>query len=558
MSEMIKQFRAARNANCGLVAIETADYAQTINTISREVVGKGDYVIPKLRWDFVEGCAGINEPGKQLDDILFPRNLTGQKPPSNDPTVFLKALAQKKVVEKQPEPDPNHPYQQQQPILVQSNEPLIYHHTIIFVLNAQRYIDSAGVVQGIWNLRDLFKQVHCTLVLLSPTTVKLPKELSSDFFFIHDPVPRPEQIKSIITELLGPDGISGHVPEGKDMEDAVNACLGLSDFCVEQNIALAYNHEEGKLNIEELWQNKRELIRQQQGLEVNTSGKRFEELGGLSNVKQFLQRAVSGKRKYKTVVFIEEIDKIFAGAGTNGGPGDSSGVTQDQLGVVLDFMQENKILGVLLLGPPGTGKSELAKAAGVEINVPSIKFDLGGCKGSLVGQSEQNTRSALNTIRAVSDGDAIFIASCNRLDSIPPELRRRFSAAFFVDLPNEEERKAAWDIWKKNYDVPNSDSLPKGADIGWSGAEIAQCCMYASQLNLTLEEASIYIAPVALTSKEQIEGLRRGANGHFLSAHAPGFYEYWPINPEQNRPVVLEQERLATEKPKRRTLSKYE
>ena len=53
------------------------------------------------------------------------------------------------------------------------------------------------------------------------------------------------------------------------------------------------------------------------------------------------------------------------------------------------------LLGVLLLGVPGTGKSAFCNALGNETGRPTLTLDLGVLMGSLVGANEQNIRQAL-------------------------------------------------------------------------------------------------------------------------------------------------------------------
>jgi hypothetical protein len=52
--------------------------------------------------------------------------------------------------------------------------------------------------------------------------------------------------------------------------------------------------------------------------------------------------------------------------------------------------------GVLFVGPPGVGKSLCAKAVSWDWKLPLIRMDIGKIMGSLVGQSEQNIRKALD------------------------------------------------------------------------------------------------------------------------------------------------------------------
>jgi len=56
-------------------------------------------------------------------------------------------------------------------------------------------------------------------------------------------------------------------------------------------------------------------------------------------------------------------------------------------------------------------------------------------KGSLVGESERRLRAALSVVDAVSQGQALFIATCNSIGALPPELRRRFTLGTFLLRP---------------------------------------------------------------------------------------------------------------------------
>jgi SpoVK/Ycf46/Vps4 family AAA+-type ATPase len=58
--------------------------------------------------------------------------------------------------------------------------------------------------------------------------------------------------------------------------------------------------------------------------------------------------------------------------------------------------------GVLLAGPPGTGKSASAKAIGSVLGLDLIRFDISRVFGSLVGQSEANDKAAMNIIKSVA------------------------------------------------------------------------------------------------------------------------------------------------------------
>ena len=57
---------------------------------------------------------------------------------------------------------------------------------------------------------------------------------------------------------------------------------------------------------------------------------------------------------------------------------------------------------MLLLSPPGCGKSQFCKSLGKEVGRPVLILDVGSLMGSLVGQSEERTRQALRIIDAMA------------------------------------------------------------------------------------------------------------------------------------------------------------
>jgi SpoVK/Ycf46/Vps4 family AAA+-type ATPase len=150
--------------------------------------------------------------------------------------------------------------------------------------------------------------------------------------------------------------------------------------------------------------------------------------------------------------------------------------------------------GLLILGIPGTGKSLTAKAVATVFQRPLLKLDAGRLYGGLVGQSEGNLRSVIETAEAIapcvlwldeiekgfsgskssgmSDGGTssrvfgsfiswmqektkpvFVVATANDVTQLPPEFLRkgRFDELFFVDLPNQQERDLIWRIQIAKY-----------------------------------------------------------------------------------------------------------
>ena len=142
--------------------------------------------------------------------------------------------------------------------------------------------------------------------------------------------------------------------------------------------------------------------------------------------------------------------------------------------------------GVLLMGVPGCGKSFSAKMVASQWHLPLFRFDLGEIYDKYIGETERKMREALEYIDNVapcvlwideiekalstssgesdvgnrvlgqflfwlqeSDAKVFLVATANSVSAMPPELFRkgRFSATFFLDLPNTREREQAIDLY---------------------------------------------------------------------------------------------------------------
>jgi hypothetical protein len=399
--------------------------------------------------------------------------------------------------------------------------------TVLFLSNAHRFWSDPAVVQGIWNMRDVFKANGASLVLLSIPGALLPPELVQDVFIIDEPLPGPQDLERILFELYRSAGLGA--PDPETSHKAVDALIGLGAFPAEQGAAMCLRKE--GLDLHALWERKRRVIEEIPGLSVWSGSETFDDIGGCNNVKRFLSAIVSGEEAPRVIVFCDEIEKAFAGTGT-----DTSGTKTEMMGTILSWMQDREADGVIFIGPPGAAKSCIAKATGNSAGIPTIAFDLSAMQNSLIGASGERLRAALSVIDAVSQGRSLWIATCNAITTLPPELRRRFTLdTYFFDLPTAEERLQIWNIYKSKFGVSGELTM----DDGWTGAEIKECCRKAYRLRLSLTEAAQYTVPVARSAAEQIKVLRQSASGKFLSASTPGIYAW-----DENAPTTSTSRRL--------------
>lgn len=226
--------------------------------------------------------------------------------------------------------------------------------------------------------------------------------------------------------------------------------------------------------------------------------------------------------------------------------------------------------GLVLIGPPGTGKSLFGKVIARTLEQPLVIADISSVFGSLVGESEKRMREMLQTIDAMeqcvvlideadkvwggandSTGDsgvtrrifgsfltwlqekesqAFVIMTMNRINGIPPEFLRkgRFDEIFYTDLPIEDERKAIFDIHLRKRGIEDLSSVCSEEEWhelvdqtdGFVGSEIEDVVKSARLASFTdrnvgvpnFEELLLAIketVTLSVLDKENIESIRK-------------------------------------------------
>lgn len=392
---------------------------------------------------------------------------------------------------------------------------------LLVLRNFHRFLTGIEVVQSLEHQLNQGKEQRTFVIVLSPI-VNIPVELEMQFVVIEHDRPSREQLAAIARAVATEDG---DYPEDPTEQDALlEAASGLTRFEAESACSLSLTRH-SRLVPETLWELKSQMLKKNGLLTLHRGGETFADLGGLEPLKSFCLRALRPRAQRDPL-------------------------TQPR--------------GILLLSPPGCGKSQFCKALGNETGRPTLILDVGALLGSLVGQTEQNVRQALKTVDAMGrcvllideiekalsgasggSGDSgvstrlfgtlltwlsehesdVFVAcSANDISKLPPEFSRaeRFDGIFFLDLPADKERKAIWKLYLEKFGLDAHQTLP--VDTDWTGAEIRSCCRLAKMLELSLIDAAKNVVPVARTAHESVERLRQWASGRCLSANTPGIY----------------------------------
>jgi len=219
--------------------------------------------------------------------------------------------------------------------------------------------------------------------------------------------------------------------------------------------------------------------------------------------------------------------------------------------------------GVLLVGVPGCGKSLSAKFIAANWSLPLYRLDLASIHGQYLGQSENRLKEALESADNASPcilwideiekglsgatgsndggtstrmvGQFLFwlqeslskvfvVATANDVSKLPPELLRRgrFDELFFVDLPEENERKDIINLYiaRNKLAEPSAEVLENLTTIseGFAGSDLESAvrdvAIQAVIHGDTYVTDEIYlkcfnnVVPLSKTAPEKIEAIR--------------------------------------------------
>ena len=360
----------------------------------------------------------------------------------------------------------------------------------------------------------------------------MPQKLREDATILTQGLPNMEEIRDFLKQVTERDqSLSKACAADPSLfENLAVAARGLDLVDLERAVRLLRISDASAGNdpVKALLENKRRIIQQSGIMELVVNVEGADNLGGMENLKEWLERRKSAFG----------LDAISSGVGLP--------------------------KGVLIMGIAGCGKSLFVKTIAAEWSLPLIRLDMATVYGGMFGTPETSLRMAFSTAEAVapcvlwideieagitshgfkSEGgsasrvlglfltwmqekrEPVFVAAtANAIEMLPAEVLRkgRFDEIFYVALPETPAREQIFRIHLsgKELDLSKFDiPLLAGSTRGFSGAEIEQAVnsavfeAHANKSPMTQQDLMVMISrtvPLSITMAEQIKKIEAWA-----------------------------------------------
>ena len=378
---------------------------------------------------------------------------------------------------------------------------------------------NKNVVQFLQNRLELFCSVDGRKVLIIAGDAQfdkaIPATLQKDFMQVAFSLPTEEEIAEVLGKIIKCEKTNPKfkVPSEQQTKELIDSAKGMSKQEIENAYSYSLVQHKGELQRKTIAGIRARDIENTAGLTISDSELKFDSLLGYDNMKIF----------------------------------------------TLDTIHSELAKGIMLIGPPGTGKTHFCRCLGNEANIPAFEMEMANLFGSLQGETEKQVKRALDVVAANApcilfidelekalagvggsgntDGgtakralaqllkflsnrpkSVYVVATCNDISALPPEWVRpgRWdSAPFFVDLPTDNEKKEILKFYQKKYNVNSEPNME-----GWTGAEIEACCRIAAMMNTDTQQAQRFIVPISKTMETEIAALRKWSEGRTVPASA--------------------------------------
>ena len=406
------------------------------------------------------------------------------------------------------------------------------------------FLDDPVVSRRLRDAAAALKTSYKTVVIVSPV-MKIPPHLEKDITILDFDLPTTQDLMGLLQGLIAQVANNPNVVIDLDdphKEQIVKAAQGLTAAEAQSVFAkaLVMDGHLDAMDVQVILGEKKQIIRKSGILEYYEAEVEFGHVGGLENLKEWLQKR----------------GKAFSQRARQFG------------------LPEPK--GLLLIGVQGCGKSLCAKAVSSLWSLPLLRLDVGSVFAGYVGSSEANMRKATTTAEPIApcilwldelekgfagtqssgQSDAgttsrvfgnfitwlqektapvFVIATANDVSQLPPELMRkgRFDELFFCDLPTEAERREIAEIHiRKRGRNPASFDLDALARVsaGFSGSEIEEAVISAlydafdagrDLATQDVQHAIQQTVPLSQTMAERIGALRAWASTRARPASPP-------------------------------------
>ena len=409
---------------------------------------------------------------------------------------------------------------------------------VVLLRDLQLHLDQSDPLL-VRRLKDILRVAKSNghAIILLGCRLKLPPELEHEITHVDFNLPDPARLGAVLDGILKSAKLKNVHEVVK--EAALQSALGLTTTEAENAFALSVVETRG-IDPKVIAREKARALKRNGLVEVVEATTSLDDIGGLGQLKEWLQRRGGA---------------FSASAKAYGLPAPK---------------------GLLIVGIPGTGKSLTAKATAGAFGLPLLRLDMGRVFGGIVGQSEANLRSVIQTAEAIApcvlwideiekgfsgskssgstdggtssrvfgsflswmqekDQPVFVVATANDVSKLPPEFLRkgRFDEMFFVDLPDAQERAQIWDIVIKRHGRRPADFdtvVLSRACEQFTGAEIE--AVFIDALHEAYAEgrepgpkdildAMAHTIPLAQLMDGQIGALRHWAMGRARDAGAP-------------------------------------
>jgi ATP-dependent 26S proteasome regulatory subunit len=543
MVDPLERLKVLLNSSTPIVVMETVEEKRAVMLVRAACA---ELNLPVFEWSIADGLtriggAPVNSAPPASRAEAKPRNASG-----GSESERLLAYVMSNVSHSEAASAGN-------PSIVNTKEPaqvLAHLETMtiegVFILkDFHRHIEEAVVVRRLRDVAQRFCTQRQTIIITAPS-ISLPQELTSLIEYLELPLPDIQRLRAVV-EMVYSRLAKTHTLKSQldslGIQAVAENLRGLTEEEAERAVSQAVLKHYALCPevVTDILEAKKNLLRRSGMLEFIESSDNMANIGGLDNLKRWLQQRRGAW---------EESARSF-------------GLEPPR--------------GVIILGVQGCGKSMCARAIAGEWKLPLVRFDASMVFDKFVGETEKHIKKLfqvaeelapavlwideLEKVFAGSGADSsssdagvssrllgsflswmqdrrapVFVAATsNNVTALPPELIRkgRFDELFFVDLPNSVERKAIFTLQLARHKLNpagfNLDQLVVAAK-SYSGAEIdaaLQTAMYdafSSKKPVTTEgvlEALSSTIPLSATRAEEIQSLRAWSRQRAVPASLP-------------------------------------